>query len=83
MFGFAVLSVFVNLLIGLLLIFGLLLIVNLVVYRSFKFSSNSPWLFIGVLCGSLIFTGILGTLSLFRFSVSIHTYILAQLAMEM
>jgi hypothetical protein len=62
MFGFAILSVFVYLITGLLILFCLTLIINFVNHRSFKFPNNRNLECFGEVLGALCATGILGTL---------------------
>jgi len=59
MFGFAVLSIFANLLAGLILIFGLIFVVNVMIYRSFKFPRHQ-WSCFSAIWGSVIVTEVLG-----------------------
>lgn len=61
-YGFAFISVLCNLFAGLLLLFSLILVINLLVYRSFKFPHITGWTYLGSVCGTLLATGILGTL---------------------
>ncbi len=62
MFGFAILSVLFNLIVGLFLLFSLILILRLLVHRSFKFPPLTVSTFLGCLWGTILATGILGTL---------------------
>ncbi len=59
MFGFAILTILSNLLVGLILIFGLIFILNVIIYRSFKFPRHQQSCFSAIL-GSVITTEILG-----------------------
>jgi hypothetical protein len=61
MFGFAILSVLINLLIGLILLFCFIFIVNVIVHRSLKFP-KTKWNCFGSIWGTVFATGILGTI---------------------
>lgn len=61
MFGFAILSVLINLLVGLALLFCLIFIVNVIVHRSLKFH-RTKWNYWGAIWGTIFATSVLGTL---------------------
>lgn len=61
-YGFAFISVIFSLFFCLLLLFSLIYVINLLVYRSFNFPQITGWTYLGAICGTLLATGILGTL---------------------
>jgi hypothetical protein len=61
MFGFAIFSVLVNLLVGLVLLFCLVFIVNGIVYRSLQFH-RTKWNCFGSIWGTVFATSIFGAI---------------------
>jgi hypothetical protein len=61
MFGFAILAVLINLLVGLVLLLSLIFIVNVIVHRSLKFH-RTKWNYWGATWGTVFATSVLGTL---------------------